>query len=148
MDADDERNIRATLATHTELWVRHEMHRWGTYFTEDSDFVTHRGIWWRSREANVRGHLDVPESVIAQKRGYTQEIVALDELAPGVVLAHTRWHWPGHILPGAATAEDRWGYITLVLVHRDGSWLIRAAHNTRANGLDDFAPPRSAAGTG
>lgn len=139
MDAKDERDIRATLATHTDLWVRHEMRQWGRYFTEDSDFITHRGLWWRSREANVRGHLDVPGSVIAQKAGYTQEVVAIDELAPGVALVHTRWDWPSHVLPGSDEAEDRWGLITLVMVRRDGGWLIRAAHNTRANGLDDFA---------
>lgn len=143
MHTEDERNIRATLAAHTELWVRHEMREWGTYFTEDADFITHRGIWWRSREANVRGHLDVPESVIAQKRDYTQEIVAIDELAPGVALVHTRWHWPDHVLPGADTAEDRHGFITLVLVRHEGEWRIRAAHNTRANGLDDFSPERT-----
>ncbi|MGW5384880.1 SgcJ/EcaC family oxidoreductase [Nocardia sp. NPDC003963] len=144
MYAADERSIRATLAAHTDLWVRHEMHQWGTYFTEDSDFITHRGIWWRSRAANIQGHLDVPESVLRQKRDYTQEIVTIDELAPGVALVHTRWSWPGHTLPGTDTAEDRYGFITLVLVRRDGRWLIRAAHNTRANGLDDFAPDRTA----
>ncbi|MGW0007739.1 SgcJ/EcaC family oxidoreductase [Nocardia grenadensis] len=147
MHAEDERSIRATLTAHTELWVRHEMRQWGEYFTEDSDFITHRGIWWRTREANVRGHLDVPESVVARKRDYTQEIVAIDELAPGVALVHTRWSWPGHVLPGTATAEDRQGFITLVLVRHYGEWRIRAAHNTRTNGLDDFSPEPTAAET-
>ncbi len=39
-------------------------------------------------------------------------------------------------------------YITAVLVKRKGHWLMRAVHNTRLNGLDDFTPdatrPRAA----
>ncbi|MEG8180887.1 SgcJ/EcaC family oxidoreductase [Nocardia terpenica] len=139
MDRSDERNIRATVAAHTALWVRHEMDEWGTYFTEDSDFVTHRGIWWKSRRENVIGHKAVPDSVLAQKRNYSQRVVRIAELAPGVALVHTEWSWPGHRLPGARTAEDRHGLITLVMVERDETWLIRAAHNTRTNGLDDFS---------
>ncbi|MBF6175595.1 SgcJ/EcaC family oxidoreductase [Nocardia blacklockiae] len=137
MDADDEQRIRDTLATHTDLWIRHEMRRWSEYFTEDCDFITHRGLWWRTRTENVAGHVDVPESVLAQKKNYSQEVVKISEIAPGVALVHTEWRWPGHVLPHAPAA-DRRGFITLVLVERGGAWLIRAAHNTRLNGLDDF----------
>lgn len=139
MHQDDEQSIRAALAAHTDLWVRHDMDRWGEYFTEDSDFITHRGIWWRSRRENVAGHKDVPASVLRQKKNYTQEIVSIREVTPEVALVHTRWSWPEHVLPAAGIAEDRAGLITLVMVKRQGAWLIRAAHNTRTNGLDDFA---------
>ncbi|WP_280363001.1 SgcJ/EcaC family oxidoreductase [Nocardia wallacei] len=139
MDPDDEQQIRDLLAAHTDLWIRHEMHRWGTYFTEDSDFITHRGIWWRTRSENIAGHQDVPDSVLTQKKNYTQEVVSVRELAPDVALVHTAWSWPDHVLPGRDTASDRHGYITLIMVRRAGTWLIRAAHNTRVNGLDDFA---------
>lgn len=131
--------IRALLEHYTELWIRHEMREWGQLFTEDSDFITHRGVWWRSREDNVRGHEEVPESVLAQKKNYTQTILDIELLAPGVALVHTEWAWPDHVLPGAASGEDRRGLITAVLVHRSGRWLIRSVHNTRVNGLDDFA---------
>ncbi|CAM4197195.1 SgcJ/EcaC family oxidoreductase [Nocardia ninae] len=136
---DDTEAIRELFDRYTELWVRHEMREWGELFTEDCDFITHRGVWWRSREENVRGHEDVPESVLAQKKNYSQTIIDIQPLTPGVMLVHTEWAWPGHVLPGAAGAEDRRGLITAVLVQRSGRWLIRAVQNTRLNGLDDFA---------
>ncbi|MGX2994552.1 YybH family protein [Streptomyces sp. JNUCC 64] len=141
-DEQDERDIRKTLDVYTDLWKRHEMDAWGELFTEDSDFITHRGLWWTSREANVAGHKDVPPEVLAQKANYGQEVVGVQAVAPDVALVHTVWSWPEHRLPGAGEPEDRRGLVTLLMVRRDGRWLIRAAHNTRENGLDDFAPGR------
>ncbi|MBF6351071.1 SgcJ/EcaC family oxidoreductase [Nocardia flavorosea] len=145
MSPEDEHDIRTTLAAHTALWVGHDMDEWGTYFTEDSDFITHRGIWWRTRQDNIDGHKDVPEPVLRQKKNYTQQVLSIAALTPEVALVHTRWSWPEHRLPGADAAEDRTGLITLVMVKHQDRWMIRAAHNTRTNGLDDFAP---APGTG
>ncbi|SHE68002.1 SgcJ/EcaC family oxidoreductase [Streptoalloteichus hindustanus] len=142
MNETDERNIRRVLAAYTELWLQHRMDEWGELFTEDSDFVTHRGIWWRTRQENVVGHKDVPASVLAQKGNYRQEVLSVQGVTPDVALVHTRWSWPDHQLPSAPTGEDREGIVTLVMVRREGKWLIRAAHNTRRNGLDDFDPRR------
>lgn len=139
MDNSDEQQIRDLLASYTDLWIRHDMVAWGELFTEDCDFITHRGLWWSSREDNVAGHLDVQDSVLTQKANYTQDIVDIQPVAPGVALVHTAWRWPDHQLPSGA-AEDRRGLITLVLVEHTGRWLIRAAHNTRVNGLQDFDP--------
>ena len=137
MDAD-QHEIRRLLDRYTELWVQHDMSEWGELFTEDCDFITHRGIWWRSRAANVVGHEDVPESVLTQKHNYNQSILDIQPLGPDVMLVHTEWSWPDHVLPGATVGEDRRGIVTAVLVKREGCWLIRAVHNTRLNGLDDF----------
>ncbi|UCM86525.1 YybH family protein [Streptomyces marincola] len=140
MNETDERDIRQLLATYTDLWVRHEMDAWGALFTEDADFITHRGIWWRSRRENVAGHQDVPDAVLAQKGDYTQEVVSIRGVAPDVALVHTAWSWPGHRPRPSAAPEDRRGLVTLLLVRQpDGAWRIRAAHNTRENGLDDFS---------
>ncbi|MBE1533807.1 YybH family protein [Actinomadura algeriensis] len=135
----DENEIRRALDAQTDHWIRHEMDAWGAYFTDDCDFITHRGLWWRTRRDNVEGHKDVPASVVAQKQNYSQEVVSITAIAPGVALVHTRWSWPGHTPPGAEAPEDRTGLITMVLVELDGTWRIRAVHNTRVNGLDDSA---------
>ena len=132
MNLKDRQDIRAVMAATTDLWVAHDMDGWGRYFTEDADFVAHSGLWWTSRAANVEGHRDVPESVVRQKRNYTQQVEAIDEVAPGVALVHTRWDWPDHVQPGAQ-AQDRSGILSYVLVENDGRWLIRSAHNTRVS---------------
>ncbi|MFB4314884.1 YybH family protein [Actinomadura sp. 21ATH] len=138
MEPNDASEIRAMLTVQAGHWERHEMDAWGAFFTDDCDFITHRGLWWRSRAENVEGHQDVPESVVAQKKSYKQEIANIDGIAPGVALVHTTWNWPEHRLPGAAAGQDRCGLITMVLVKVSGTWKIRAVHNTRVNGLDDF----------
>ncbi|MEW2354012.1 SgcJ/EcaC family oxidoreductase [Spirillospora sp. NPDC029432] len=143
MEPTDESKIRDMLAVQTRHWIRHEMDAWGAFFTDDCDFITHRGLWWRTRQANVDGHKDVPASVVAQKRSYAQEIVSIQDIAPGVALVHTRWTWPEHRLPNAEAPEDRGGLITMVLVKHRDEWKIRAVHNTRVNGLDDFADKNS-----
>jgi uncharacterized protein (TIGR02246 family) len=107
------------------------MDAWGSYFTDDADFVTHGGIWWASRDENVEGHKNIPESVVYQKKTYVQHIATIREIAPGVALVHTRWRWPNHVPPAADAPEDRGGIISYVLVKRRDRWLIRAAHNTR-----------------
>lgn len=132
MNAKDEQDVKAVIAATTDLWIAHDMDRWGEYFTDDSDFVAHSGRWWNSRDANVAGHKDVPESVVAQKRNYRQRVVSIADVAPGAVLVHTHWSWPDHVQPGS-DAEDRSGIITYVMVKRNGQWLIRAAHNTRVS---------------
>lgn len=120
------------IAATTDLWIAHDMDGWGEYFTEDADFVAHSGRWWTSRRDNVEGHKDVPDTVVGQKRNYTQRIEAIADVAPGVALVHTRWEWPDHVQPGARS-EDRTGIISYVMAKRGGRWLIRAAHNTRVN---------------
>lgn len=146
MNETDEREIRDVLARYTDLWVRHEMDDWGALFTEDSDFITHQGIWWRTRAENVAGHKDVPASVLAQKGNYTQDIVGIQAVTPDVALVHTAWSWPGHVPSGSAGPEDRRGLVTLVMTKARGRWLIRAAHNTRADGPDGFSPPAGTSG--
>ncbi|MGA5542341.1 SgcJ/EcaC family oxidoreductase [Mycobacterium sp. NPDC051198] len=132
MNLKDRQDIRAVMAATTDLWVAHDMDGWGRYFTEDADFVAHSGLWWTSRQDNVEGHRDVPESVVRQKRNYTQRVEAIDEIAPGVALVHTRWDWPDHVQPDSE-AQDRSGIISYVLVENDERWLIRSAHNTRVS---------------
>ncbi|GAA5063567.1 SgcJ/EcaC family oxidoreductase [Nocardia callitridis] len=131
MDDNDERRIRAMLATQTTLWRRHEMDEWGSFFAEGADFISHAGTWWKSREQNIDGHKDVPESVVPQKLNYSMTVASVREVAPQVVVAHTLWGWPDFLAPSADAAQHRRGIITSVLVKRQGQWLIEAAQNTR-----------------
>ncbi|CAJ1585030.1 SgcJ/EcaC family oxidoreductase [[Mycobacterium] wendilense] len=130
MNTTDEQHIRDLIAATTELWIAHDMPGWGRHFTEDADFVSHAGQWWTSRHDNVEGHLDIPDSVVPQKRNYVQRVESIAEVAAGVALVHTRWDWPDHRSPGSE-AQDRAGIISYVVVRRDDRWRIRAAHNTR-----------------
>ena len=107
------------------------MHAWGEYFTEDADFVAHSSVRWRSRDENVNGHQNIPESIVSQKKNYIQKVAGIQAVTPDVALVHTRWSSPDHMPVSAGDTENRSGVISYVLVKRRGRWLIRAAHNTR-----------------
>jgi uncharacterized protein (TIGR02246 family) len=124
-------SIRKLLETYLATWRRHDMRAWGALFTHDADFVTHAGLWWRSNAENVAGHESVPASVIEQKMSYELRISSIRLLADCFALVHAHWYWPGFVPPTGGPAADVRGIITMILVRRDGRWLIRASHNTK-----------------
>lgn len=131
MTAPDETEIRTLLDTYLDRWRRHEMERWGALFTENADFISHAGLWWRSRAENVAGHRDIPAGVIAQKAAYRFDGIRIQALAANVALVHATWSWPGFVDPAGGRAADRGGIIAMVLVRQPEGWRIRASQNTR-----------------
>jgi uncharacterized protein (TIGR02246 family) len=125
-DADTDA-IDDVLTAYVDTWRHDDMEAWGRLFTADSDFVTHTGLWWSSREENVAEHQAVPAAVSEQKSRYTLSARKTSFLAPDIALVHASWAWPGFVLEPA----DRSGIITMVMVKQGSTWLIRASHNTR-----------------
>ena len=119
------------LDRYLATWRDDDMEAWGRLFTEDADFVTHTGVWWRSRHDNVVGHEAVPEDVARQKVRYTFDGAEVSAITPEVALVHATWRWPGFVASPGEPPADRSGIVTMVLVARDGRWLIRSSHNTR-----------------
>jgi uncharacterized protein (TIGR02246 family) len=107
------------------------MDAWGRHFTDDADFVTHTGGWWKSNQENVAGHKEVPDSVIAQKARYRLVAAKISFLKPDVALVHATWEGPGSIPSPAEAPVDRKGIITMVMTKPERRWLIRASQNTR-----------------
>lgn len=132
MDSDI-RAIDDVLAAYVDAWRRDDMEAWGRLFTDDSDFVTHTGLWWGSRQENVAEHRAVPASVSEQKPRYTLDALKTSFLAPDIALVHARWAWPAFVPEPGQEPADRSGIITMVMVRRGSTWLIRVSHNTRAS---------------
>jgi uncharacterized protein (TIGR02246 family) len=119
------------LDRYLATWRDDDMEAWGRLFTEDADFVTHTGVWWRSRHENVVGHQAVPDDIARQKVRYGFDAAEASAVAPDVALVHATWRWPGFVASPGDPPADRSGVVTMVLVARDGRWLIRSSHNTR-----------------
>lgn len=127
----EHRAIDDLLSAYVAAWREDDMDAWGRLFTDDSDFVTHTGLWWRSRHESVAGHKAVPAEVSRQKARYELRAVETSFLAPEIALVHAIWEWPGFVESAGEAPADRSGIITMVMVNRDRGWLIRASHNTR-----------------
>lgn len=122
--------IETLLTSFRDAWHAGDIERWGRTFADNSDFITWKGVWWRSRDANVAGHRSAPQAIRDQMPNYRLTTEAIDLLAPTVALVHAHWLWADFV-EGDAPPEDREGRITMVLVKRDSEWRIRALQNSR-----------------
>jgi uncharacterized protein (TIGR02246 family) len=130
MSGQDTKAIQVLMASYLEAWHATDMERWAEHFTHDSDFITWRGIWWKTRDENLDGHKDIPGPIAEQMKNYRLSIEEIALLSPTVALLHARWHWPDFVENGLPP-EDRHGLLTMVLVECDDRWKIRAIHNGR-----------------
>ena len=130
--AVDEGAIKKVLATYVETWNKHDMTAWGELFTDDVDYVNRGGGWWKSNKENVEGHRLIHDMLTKQKQKmtYQSDVAEITFLKPDVALVHATWEWPGFALPSGEEAKEFKGIITMVMVKRDGKWLIRALQNT------------------
>ncbi|MGK9167242.1 SgcJ/EcaC family oxidoreductase [Inquilinus limosus] len=120
----------AVVERYQARWQAGDLPGWASLFTEDADFVTWRGLWWKGRREILAGHQAVDAFVRGQFAAYRIEPLRIRSLGPAVAVAHAGWRWPGFREDAQAPAEDRAGLVTMVLSFEDG-WLISASHNTR-----------------
>lgn len=108
------------------------MTAWGKLFTDDVDYVNRGGGWWKSNKENVEGHKLIHSMLVRQKQKmtYTSRVAKITFLTPGIAIVHATWEWPGFALPPGEKGNDFKGIIAMVMVKRDGKWLIRALQNT------------------
>jgi uncharacterized protein (TIGR02246 family) len=127
----DVQAIRALLARYLECWRRADIENWSDLFTEDSDFISWSGLWWRTRDQVIAGHRAVTDFIRAQQARYQFESCQIHPLAPTVALVHALWFWPDFKERQEAQPEDRAGILTMVLIRTESGWRIRASQNTR-----------------
>lgn len=116
-------------------WNNHDVARWAKLFTDDVDYVNRDGAMWKGNEANISGHQSIHEMLKThnQKMSWTALVKQIGYLSPEIALVHATWEWPHFRLPSGIELKDFRGILTLVMVKRDGRWLIRALHNTVAD---------------
>lgn len=105
---------------------------WGSLFVEDADFITWRGVWWRSRTEIVGGHREVDAWVQRQAGKYRIDPLDARPISAEITIAHMAWQWLAFEPSPSSPSEDRCGLLTMVLVTTAAGWRIRASHNTRA----------------
>jgi len=127
----DEEAIRRVIAELADAWNSHDMDTWGMLFTDDADFVNRGGGWWKSNRENVEGHRAIHEMLTRRKQEMNFRLRAdkISFLTPDIAIIHAMSEWPGSSpLSGERMATN--GIMTMVMVKRDGKWLIRALQNT------------------
>ena len=109
-----------------DAWNAADGAAFGTYFTEDADFVNIRGEHHRGAVAIGHGHQGIFDSIY---KGSTVEYrpETARTVAPGVIVALAGATLKVPAGPLAGVHEAR---MTVVIVERDGQPLITSFHNT------------------
>lgn len=133
--ASDADTIRKIVDDYATTWNAHDMDAWGALFTDDVDYVNRAGGWWQSNTENIEGHKRIHAMLAEQGQPatFSLDVRKITLLKPDIALVHVESNWPGFILPHTNESSTNLGIsgmITLVLIKKDGKWLIRALQNT------------------
>jgi len=134
VSAADEAAIRHTVARITANYTDHQFADMATYTTPDVSWVNIVGMWWRGRAQVQRAHQEIFDTIfkgVAFKPGAP----TVRTIAPGVAVVNMYCHVgafypPDGIDHGTNKEGDDDELLTLVLVKRQGHWLLSAGQNT------------------
>jgi uncharacterized protein (TIGR02246 family) len=119
----------AVAAAYEDAWNRHDMHALGALFTEDAEWVNIVGMWWRDRAAAVGAHTAY-HATMFRDTPMRVEHAAARALAPGVMAVVLTLAMGDFTTPDGRVMSGTHDRLSLVLVKRDGWWLIGHGHNT------------------
>jgi uncharacterized protein (TIGR02246 family) len=119
-------------------WNAHDMVAFGALFHGDATFVNRFATYKRGVDEIVDLHRGIHETIYRDST-LRNELIATDEIAPGVAVVH---FW-SRLTTGPAHPAGPHQLDTLllaVLTERDGAWRIQAAENVT------LTDPRTGAG--
>ncbi len=132
--AADATAIRHTVARITANYTDHHFADMATYTTPDVSWVNIVGMWWRGRPAVQAAHQQIFDSIF---KGvvFRPGAPTVRPIAPGVAVVNLYCHVgafypPDGIDHGTNKEGDADDLLTLVLVKRQGRWLLAAGQNT------------------
>lgn len=134
ISAADETAIRRTVQRMATNFANHRFADMATYTTPDVSWVNIVGMWWRGRPAVQQAHQQVFDTIfngVAFKPG----AVTVRGLTPDVALVNMycyvgAFYPPDGINHGTNKEGDADDLLTLVLVKKQGKWLLTAGQNT------------------
>lgn len=124
--AEDEKAIRAVIASLTDAWTAGDAQAWARAFTEDADFTVWNGLYQKGRGAIERGHAQIFGTFYkdTKLRYIVRGIRFLrDEVA--VVHVDASLVKKGEDFPASPQAVP-----VLIMVKDKGQWRVAVFHNT------------------
>ena len=129
----DEAAVRHLFQQLMDAWAAGDAHAYAALFTEDADYIAFDGVNQKGRTGIEAGHKPLFERFLKGSK-LTGGIVAMEQLAPNVMLVHVT----GSILDaGRKTPNtERLSSQTIIAVKTDSQWQFRAFHNTRVRPIN------------
>jgi uncharacterized protein (TIGR02246 family) len=112
--ASAETAILHLLETFTDGWNRRDLAAVASPFSEEADFITVTGLWWRGRAEIAERH-----RTRFRPGRLNSEGVSIRFLRPDVAVVHLQWESGGGK-----------GILTFLASEENGRWQFDAAQNT------------------
>ncbi len=144
-ERDPEQTIRKVIADLASAWNRHDMKVYTALFSEDADYVSGAGSWWRGRREIEKEHAERHAAVFKESR-VTITGTSIRLLQPEIAIVHSTWELEGLKDPDGRDLPGRKGILTQVVAReQDGRWRIVASQNTDIPPPEDEPDPAEAA---
>ena len=134
LPAADEAAIRNVVRQMTTNYTDHHFADMAAYTTPDVSWVNIVGMWWRGRPAVQLAHQQIFDSVfkgVGFKPGdLTVRAVTPDVAVVNLYCAVGAYYPPDGVNRGTNKRGDDQDLLTLVMVKKQGKWLLTAGQNT------------------
>lgn len=142
---DDERNIRATIATYEAAWNEHRPEQTQRFFAEDAEVTNVVGVTKRGR-AGATAFSQSPQfqAMYSAARQHFDD-VAVRFLTGNLAAVDVRWTMTGARHLDGTPWEDRRGLLNLIMTKENGGWLIELFHNAEFPDRSTPAPDKAEA---
>lgn len=135
--ASDEEAVRAAIRTFEVGWNRHDMEVLFQAFAPDAEWVNVVGMWWRGL-ADVKRATDAYHKTFFANTPLTIDQLHVRLITADAAVAVVRWDKGRFLPPDGQLRPAGHDMMSIVLVKREGRWLIVAGHNTT---IDEDAAP-------
>lgn len=127
--AEDESAVRALVNEFANTWNRHGMKAMHELDTDDVEWVTVVGHYWRGKTNVYKGHVAIHKGMCATTTA-SVESATIRSMAPTVAIAVATMHFGPSLdphFPWVVAAKTR---ASFTMVKRDGIWKIAHFQNT------------------
>jgi uncharacterized protein (TIGR02246 family) len=110
-------------------WNAHDVKALGELFTEDADFVTDQGKWWKGR-AWIQSQLERAHSTRLKTTMMVETNTTVRLVRPDVAVMRFEWEVSGELGADDKLLITRHGIMQIVAVNQPSGWRIVSAQDT------------------
>lgn len=129
INAADESAVRAVVDAFADSWSRHDMKAMHALDTEDVEWISVVGHYWRGRDTVFKGHTAIHKGMSGKTTAEVKS-VTIRSITPNVVIAVATMQFSASTDPHFKWVTAAKTRASFTMVKRDGTWKIVHFQNT------------------
>lgn len=130
----DEKAIQSQITQMVSDWNTHDFKNMESYMTEDVEWINIVGMWWKGRKEVMAAHRGNFEAffkgVPFTKKSFKTRFLAKDVAIATLICSVGEFFPPDGVNHGNNRMPASDDILTLVLIRKDGKWMITSGQNT------------------